>query len=125
MGRTVHCVKLGQEAEGLDFPPYPGALGQRIFERLIEDKRLIPEQNLYEIAYEDLVGNEMTVLADMYDRLQLGGWDAFAPILSEYVSGLKGYKRNRLNIDEHFKALVYERWKVVFDHYGYPREYAP
>lgn len=100
-------------------------LGQRIFERLIEDKRLIPEQNLYEIAYEDLVGNEMTVLADMYDRLELGGWDAFAPILSEYVSGLKGYKRNRLNIDEHFKALVYERWKVVFDHYGYPREYAP
>ena len=31
MARTVNCVKLGREAEGLDFPPYPGALGQRIF----------------------------------------------------------------------------------------------
>jgi Fe-S cluster biosynthesis and repair protein YggX len=28
----VHCIKLGREAEGLDFPPYPGELGKRIFE---------------------------------------------------------------------------------------------
>jgi len=31
MARMVKCVKLGREAEGLDFPPYPGTLGQRIF----------------------------------------------------------------------------------------------
>jgi Fe-S cluster biosynthesis and repair protein YggX len=30
----VHCVKLGKEAEGLDVPPYPGELGQRIFENV-------------------------------------------------------------------------------------------
>ena len=32
MARTVHCIKLGTEAEGLDFPPYPGELGKRIWE---------------------------------------------------------------------------------------------
>jgi Fe-S cluster biosynthesis and repair protein YggX len=31
MARMVKCIKLGREAEGLDFPPYPGPLGQRIF----------------------------------------------------------------------------------------------
>ena len=31
MTRTVNCIKLGREAEGLDFPPYPGELGKRIF----------------------------------------------------------------------------------------------
>lgn len=31
MARTVHCIKLGREAEGLDLPPYPGELGKRIF----------------------------------------------------------------------------------------------
>ena len=31
MSRTIHCVKLGAEAEGLDFAPWPGALGQRIY----------------------------------------------------------------------------------------------
>ncbi|MFP4154707.1 MAG: oxidative damage protection protein [Halothiobacillaceae bacterium] len=34
MTRMVHCVRLDQEAEGLDKPPYPGALGQRIFEQV-------------------------------------------------------------------------------------------
>lgn len=32
MARTVHCIKLGQDAEGLDFPPAPGELGKRIYE---------------------------------------------------------------------------------------------
>jgi Fe-S cluster biosynthesis and repair protein YggX len=31
MARMVTCVKLGEEAEGLDFPPYPGELGKRIW----------------------------------------------------------------------------------------------
>lgn len=34
MARTVHCIKLGQEAPGLDFPPYPGELGKRIFDNV-------------------------------------------------------------------------------------------
>ncbi len=37
MARMVHCVKLGREAEGLDRPPYPGALGQRIFENVSKE----------------------------------------------------------------------------------------
>lgn len=34
MTRMVYCVKLGKEAEGLDRPPYPGALGQRLFDNV-------------------------------------------------------------------------------------------
>lgn len=37
MARTVNCIKLGREAEGLDFPPMPGALGQRIFENVSKE----------------------------------------------------------------------------------------
>ena len=32
MARTVQCIKLGTEAEGLDMQPYPGELVKRIFE---------------------------------------------------------------------------------------------
>lgn len=34
MTRMIHCVKLGTEAEGLDAPPFPGADGQEIFEKI-------------------------------------------------------------------------------------------
>ena len=55
MARTVSCIKLGREAEGLDFPPYPGTLGERIFNEVskeawkvwLEDqKRLVNENRL-------------------------------------------------------------------------------
>ena len=32
MSRTVQCIKLNKEAEGLDRPTYPGDLGKRIFD---------------------------------------------------------------------------------------------
>ena len=31
MARTVQCVVLKREAEGLDEPPHPGNLGERIY----------------------------------------------------------------------------------------------
>ena len=34
MTRTVQCVVLKTEAEGLDKPPHPGELGQRIYENV-------------------------------------------------------------------------------------------
>lgn len=34
MTRTVHCQMLDQELQGLDYPPWPGELGQRIFESI-------------------------------------------------------------------------------------------
>ncbi len=34
MTRMVKCVLLGVEAEGLDYAPYPGELGQRIYENV-------------------------------------------------------------------------------------------
>ena len=37
MARMVHCVKLGREAEGLDFAPYPGELGKRIYDRVSKE----------------------------------------------------------------------------------------
>ena len=37
MARTVKCVKLGREAEGLDFPPFPGEAGKRVFESVSKE----------------------------------------------------------------------------------------
>ena len=34
MARTVKCVLLGEELPGLERPPYPGELGQRIYEQV-------------------------------------------------------------------------------------------
>lgn len=37
MARMVFCVKLQKEGEGLDYPPYPGELGKRIYETVSKE----------------------------------------------------------------------------------------
>lgn len=37
MSRTVQCVLLKKEAEGLEYLPYPGELGQRIYENVSKE----------------------------------------------------------------------------------------
>jgi len=37
MARTVYCVKLGREAEGLDNLPLPGEAGKKIYENVSKE----------------------------------------------------------------------------------------
>ncbi|MAD91913.1 MAG: oxidative damage protection protein [Gammaproteobacteria bacterium] len=37
MSRTVNCSMLDKEAEGLDYLPYPGELGQRIYNNISKE----------------------------------------------------------------------------------------
>lgn len=37
MARTVMCVKLKREAEGLDVPPYPGEMGKRLYQHVSKE----------------------------------------------------------------------------------------
>ena len=37
MSRTIKCIMLGEEAEGLDYAPYPGELGQRIYDNVSKE----------------------------------------------------------------------------------------
>jgi Fe-S cluster biosynthesis and repair protein YggX len=37
MARTIPCVYLKREAEGLDFSVYPGELGQRIYDNVSKE----------------------------------------------------------------------------------------
>ncbi len=37
MRRTVNCVVLKREAEGLDAVPHPGSLGERIYENVSKE----------------------------------------------------------------------------------------
>ena len=77
MTRMVRCVKLGREAEGLDRPPYPGPLGQRIYENvskqawqewIAQQTRLINE---YRLALADPAARKF--LAEEMEKWFFGG----------------------------------------------------
>ncbi|AFK63093.1 oxidative damage protection protein [Advenella kashmirensis WT001] len=37
MARMIQCIKLKKEAEGLDYPPYPGELGTKIWNSISKE----------------------------------------------------------------------------------------
>jgi Fe-S cluster biosynthesis and repair protein YggX len=58
MARWVQCIKLGREAEGLDYLPYPGELGKRIFASVskqawmqwLEQQKMLVNENQLNLA---------------------------------------------------------------------------
>jgi Fe-S cluster biosynthesis and repair protein YggX len=58
MVRQVMCVKLKREAEGLDYPTYPGEMGRRIFENVskeawknwLEQQKMLVNENRLNLA---------------------------------------------------------------------------
>ncbi len=58
MARIVNCIKLGRDAEGLDYSPYPGELGKRIFASVskeawrqwLEQQKMLVNENQLNLA---------------------------------------------------------------------------
>jgi Fe-S cluster biosynthesis and repair protein YggX len=58
MARTVNCIKLGREAEGMDFPPFPGAIGKRVYDSVskeawkqwLEQQKMLVNENRLNLA---------------------------------------------------------------------------
>jgi Fe-S cluster biosynthesis and repair protein YggX len=77
MARMIRCIKLGAEAEALDRPPYPGPLGQRIFENVSKQawKEWVEHQtrliNEYKLALADPAARKF--LAEEMEKYFFGG----------------------------------------------------
>ena len=104
---------------------HTAVVGHRLFTRLIEDRSLIPPENLYEVGYDDLVGSELSVMHDIYRHLRLPDWERFERNLKPYLSSIAGYKPNKLEMEPELEAYVHDRWRLVYDTYGYAKEYSP
>ena len=52
MARTVFCVKLQRDAPGLETAPWPGELGQRIFDNVSADAWKLWEERMKMILNE-------------------------------------------------------------------------
>lgn len=48
MSRKVNCLKMGEELEGLDFAPFPGELGQKVFDNISKEawKQWLAQQTI-------------------------------------------------------------------------------
>lgn len=87
MSRMVNCIKLGKELPGMDYPPFGGELGVKIWQQVSEDawkeflehfKRIMNEYRL-----EGGTEHATKMFLEQAEQYFYGGGTANAP--AEYV----------------------------------------
>ncbi|TNE91095.1 MAG: sulfotransferase [Deltaproteobacteria bacterium] len=95
---------------------------RQMHEAWFADRELIPEGQLVELGYEQLVADPMNQLARIYAQLDLGRFEAREPLFRAYLDELGPYRANRFEpLDEATKARVQQAADPCFDAWGYPR----
>jgi Fe-S cluster biosynthesis and repair protein YggX len=81
--RMVHCVKLGRELPGLAAPPWPGALGQRIYEHVSAEAWELWEERMKMILNEyrllPFQKESQQLMAKQMEEFFFGGGSALPP----------------------------------------------
>lgn len=86
-----------------------------------EQKKYVPESNLYEVKFEDVEKDAMGITERIYQSLSLPGWENARDAIEKYITGKKGYKKNRYAYEPRTVQLVNEHWGEVLDEWGYER----
>ena len=83
-------------------------------------KGMIPAGNLHEIRFEELEADPLGQMHQVYERLQLKGWENLEPAIQQKLPELTRYRKNSFNMDATVMRQVYDRWRSAFERYGYP-----
>jgi hypothetical protein len=93
-----------------------------MYEAYLADCRLVPPDQLVEIAYEDLDREPMPQLERIYQQLSLGHFAAVKPKFEAYVASIADYKKGHYRpMDDALKQRIADAWSFCFEAWGYPK----
>jgi LPS sulfotransferase NodH len=93
-----------------------------MYDAYFEERGLIPEGRLCEVAFEDLERDPIGVIGSIYEALGLSGFEAVRPRLEDYLVTIAGYRKNRLDeLPEPLRHRIDHEWGRSFDEWGYGR----
>ncbi|NIA09929.1 MAG: sulfotransferase [Nitrospiraceae bacterium] len=90
-----------------------------LYKKYLEEKRLIPDGNLVEVRYEDLIAHPLDELKKVYDGLGLEGFEEKRKTFNDFIAAQSAIKTSMYEMDEETKEMIYRGWKFAFDAFGY------
>lgn len=108
-----------QEIENIIFHNY-----STMMQRYLEQRKKIPEKNLIEVCYEDLEKEPLRVIREIYERLDLEGFEEALPLMQEYLEGVKNYLKSPFKkLEPRLVKRIQDEWGFAFDAWGYSKDY--
>ena len=90
-----------------------------LFGKYESEKGLIPEGNLVEVKFEDFEKDPVGMASQIYGSLSLGEFEEARSGMEKYVTGHKGFKKNRYSYSGRTVELVSENWHEAVEKWGY------
>jgi hypothetical protein len=123
---TVNLWTSMGRMHGFQAPRRPDLIEEKVFrefrviyERVLDDRALIPAGRYCEVRYEELVGDLIGGLRRIYETLNLGGFEEARPKFEAYAARKKGYETNKYAISDEHRAKVKARWGDLIERLGY------
>ena len=85
----------------------------------LQQRSLIPADDLVEIRFEDLDQRPMEQLEGIYRQLQLGDFETVRPAMQAYLDSLGVFEKNQFQFSDEVIEAVNEHWGFAFDAFGY------
>jgi len=96
---------------------------RQMHQAYLEQRSLIPKDNLLEISHEDLASDPLSTVAAIYDQLGLPGFSQARPHLEAFAKKREGpYEPPPYTYDPGEISAINEEWSFAFDAFGYARK---
>jgi omega-hydroxy-beta-dihydromenaquinone-9 sulfotransferase len=92
---------------------------ERMYRGFNRQRAAIPDNQMCELKYEDLVREPIEQLRRIYGQLELGDFDAVRPEMEKHVGGQKDYKTNKHELEPELRSQINRRWGDYCQRYGY------
>ena len=124
---TMHLWRSLDATQGHQLPRYDDVwLKNYVFEcqdlmyqAYFDQKKHLQDNQLVEIAFEDLVSSPVEQVARVYQQLQLEGFEELQPKIEQSLSSRKSHERNTLQLDEKLKVEIDHHWREYKKAFGY------
>ena len=93
------------------------------YDAFLDQRHLIPDDNLCEVAFSDLESDPVAEMRRIYDSLQLPSFEYVEPTLRDYLLSIDGYQRNRFpELSEEMRERIAREWSRSFQELGYQKD---
>ena len=103
-----------------DLEEYVIECHERMYRAFHQGRTAVPEEQIIDIRYEDLVKDPVLEMGKIYQKLSLGDYENLRGPLETWVENQhRGYQTNKHQLPDDRVEILKTRWREYFDRYGY------
>jgi len=92
---------------------------KEMMKKYFAQKTLIPQQNLIEVAFEDIESRPGEILENIYKQLQIPEFETARIRFDKYLEDSKDYKKNKHLIKKELLDKILDKWDFAMKEWGY------